>query len=70
MKDRSRRISIRSSRKVAGFEFYNTSRYDFEKLLAGARIWRQICPQLHAPASVRIAQVFEKFDFDNYDQQA
>jgi type I restriction enzyme M protein len=52
-------------RKASGFAFYNTSRYDFEKLLADA-------PNL--PANLRnfingfspnMRDVIDKFDFDN-----
>jgi type I restriction enzyme M protein len=52
-------------RKVSGFAFYNTSRYDFEKLLADAP---------HLPANLRnyiagfspnMREVLEKFGFDN-----
>jgi len=52
-------------RKASGFAFYNTSLYDFEKLLADAP---------HLPANLRnylagfspnMREVFEKFDFDN-----
>jgi type I restriction enzyme M protein len=51
--------------KASGFAFYNTSRYDFEKLLADAP---------HVPANLRnyiagfspnMREVLEKFDFDN-----
>jgi type I restriction enzyme M protein len=52
-------------RKVSGLAFYNTSRYDFEKLLADAP---------HLPANLRnyiagfspnMREVLERFDFDN-----
>src|SRR2546423_2857362 len=52
-------------RTASGFAFYNTSRYDFEKLLADAP---------HLAANVRnyiagfrpnMREVLEKFDFDN-----
>jgi type I restriction enzyme M protein len=52
-------------RRASGFAFYNTSRYDFEKLLADAP---------HLPANLRnyiagfspnMREVLEKFDFDN-----
>jgi len=52
-------------RKASGYAFYNTSRYDFEKLLADAP---------HLPANLRnyiagfsqnMREVLEKFDFDN-----
>jgi type I restriction enzyme M protein len=52
-------------RKASGFAFYNTSRYDFDKLLADA-------PQLAANLrnyingfSPNMREVLEKFDFDN-----
>ena len=52
-------------RMAAGFAFYNTSRYDFEKLLADA-------PQLAANLrnyivgfSANMREVLERFDFDN-----
>jgi len=52
-------------RHASGFAFYNTSRYDFEKLLAEAP---------HLPANLRnyisgfspnMREVLEKFDFNN-----
>src|SRR5437870_9582230 len=30
-------------RRASGFAFYNTSRYDFDKLLATPRTWRPTC---------------------------
>ena len=52
-------------RRSSGFAFYNTSRYDFEKLLADA-------PQLAANLrnyivgfSRNMREVLERFDFDN-----
>ncbi len=52
-------------RRASGFAFYNTSRYDFEKLLADA-------PQLAANLrnyivgfSRNMREVLERFDFDN-----
>ncbi len=52
-------------RRASGFAFYNTSRYDFEKLLADA-------PQLAANLrnyivgfSPNMREVLERFDFDN-----
>ena len=52
-------------KKAAGFAFYNTSRYDFERLLADA-------PQLAANLrnyivgfSDEMREVIERFDFDN-----
>ncbi|MDQ6771317.1 MAG: type I restriction-modification system subunit M [Gemmatimonadota bacterium] len=52
-------------RRASGFAFYNTSRYDFDKLLADAP---------HLPANLRnyiagfspnMREVLERFDFDN-----
>ena len=55
----------RQLRIASGFAFYNTSRYDFEKLLADA-------PQLAANLrnyivgfSANMHEVLERFDFDN-----
>ena len=55
----------RQLRIACGFAFYNTSRYDFEKLLADA-------PQLAANLrnyivgfSANMREVLERFDFDN-----
>ena len=52
-------------RRASGFAFYNTSRYDFDKLLADA-------PQLAANLrnyivgfSRNMREVLERFDFDN-----
>ncbi len=52
-------------RTVSGFAFYNTSRYDFEKLLADAP---HLAPNLRnyiAGFSPNMREVLEKFDFDN-----
>jgi type I restriction enzyme M protein len=52
-------------RKASGFAFYNTSRYDFDKLLADAP---HIAPNLRnyiAGFSPNMREVLEKFDFDN-----
>ena len=52
-------------RRVSGFAFYNTSRYDFEKLLADAP---HVAPNLRnyiAGFSPNMREVLEKFDFDN-----
>ena len=51
--------------RASGYAFYNTSRYDFEKLLADAP---QIAPNLRnyiAGFSPNMREVLEKFDFDN-----
>jgi type I restriction enzyme M protein len=52
-------------RKASGFAFYNTSRYDFDKLLADAP---HVAPNLRnyiAGFSPNMREVLEKFDFDN-----
>jgi type I restriction enzyme M protein len=52
-------------RKASGFAFYNTSRYDFDKLLADAP---HVAPNLRnyiAGFSPNMREVSEKFDFDN-----
>ncbi len=52
-------------RKAAGFAFYNTSRYDFEKLLADAPNLAANLRNYLAGFSPNMREVFEKFDFDN-----
>ncbi|MGH8480071.1 MAG: type I restriction-modification system subunit M [Gammaproteobacteria bacterium] len=55
----------RDLRTASGFAFYNTSRYDFEKLLADAP---HVAPNLRnyiAGFSPNMREVLEKFDFDN-----
>ncbi len=52
-------------RLASGFAFYNTSRYDFPKLLADAT---HLAPNLRnyiAGFSPNMREVLEKFDFDN-----
>jgi len=52
-------------RNASGFAFYNTSRYDFEKLVADAA---HLAPNLRsyiAGFSPNMREVLEKFDFDN-----
>jgi len=52
-------------RKASGFAFYNTSRYDFEKLLADAP---HLASNLHnyiAGFSPNMREVLEKYDFDS-----
>jgi type I restriction enzyme M protein len=52
-------------RKASGFAFYNTSRYDFDKLLADAP---HVAPNLRnyiAGFSPNMREVLDKFDFDN-----
>jgi Type I restriction-modification system methyltransferase subunit len=52
-------------RKIAGFAFYNTSRYDFEKLLADAPHLAANLRNYIAGFSANMREVLEKFDFDN-----
>jgi type I restriction enzyme M protein len=52
-------------RKVAGFAFYNTSRYDFEKLLADAPHLAANLRNYIAGFSQYMREVLERFDFDN-----
>ena len=50
---------------ASGFAFYNTSRYDFERLLADAP---NVAPNLRnyiAGFSANMREVLERFDFDN-----
>jgi len=52
-------------RKAAGFAFYNTSRYDVEKLLADAPHLAANLRNYIAGFSPNMREVLEKFDFDN-----
>src|SRR5258705_12180492 len=52
-------------RKASGFVFYNTSRYDFEKLLADAPNLAANLRNYIAGFSPNMREVLEKFDFDN-----
>ncbi len=52
-------------RKASGFAFYNTSRYDFEKLLADAPHVAANLRNYIAGFSSNMREVLEKFDFDN-----
>jgi type I restriction enzyme M protein len=52
-------------RKVSGFAFYNTSRYDFDKLLADAPHVAANLRNYIAGFSPNMREVLEKFDFDN-----
>ena len=52
-------------RKIAGFAFYNTSRYDFDKLLADAPHLAANLRNYIAGFSPNMREVLEKFDFDN-----
>jgi type I restriction enzyme M protein len=52
-------------RKASGFAFYNTSQYDFEKLLADAPHLAANLRNFIAGFSPNMREVVEKFDFDN-----
>ena len=52
-------------RRASGFAFYNTSRYDFAKLLADAPGIAQNLRHYIAGFSANMREVLEKFDFDN-----
>src|SRR6266516_2333862 len=52
-------------RKASGFAFYNTSRYDFDKLLADAPHLAANLRNYIAGFSSNMREVLEKFDFDN-----
>jgi len=52
-------------RRVSGFAFYNTSRYDFEKLLGDAPHIAANLRNYIAGFSPNMREVLEKFDFDN-----
>ena len=50
---------------ASGFEFYNTSRYDFERLLADAPNVAGNLRNYIAGFSLNMREVLERFDFDN-----
>src|ERR1700675_1382008 len=52
-------------RQASGFAFYNTSRYDFERLLADAPHMAANLRNYIAGFSPNMREVLEKFDFDN-----
>src|SRR5207244_3652905 len=52
-------------RRASGFAFYNTSRYDFDKLIADAPHLAANLRNYIAGFSPNMREVFEKFDFDN-----
>ena len=52
-------------RKASGLAFYNTSRYDFDKLLADAPHMAANLRNYIAGFSPNMREVLEKFDFDN-----
>ena len=55
----------RALTRVAGFAFYNTSRYDFEKLKAEAPQLAANLRNYIAGFSLNMREVLERFDFDN-----
>ncbi|CAN5594057.1 class I SAM-dependent DNA methyltransferase [soil metagenome] len=52
-------------RKASGFAFYNTSRYDFDKLLGDAPHLAANLRNFIAGFSPNMREVIERFDFDN-----
>ena len=52
-------------RRASGFAFYNTSRYDFEKLLGDAPNLAANLRNYIAGFSQNMREVIERFDFDN-----
>lgn len=52
-------------RKASGFAFYNTSRYDFDKLLGDAPHLAANLRNYIAGFSANMREVVERFDFDN-----
>ena len=52
-------------RRTSGFAFYNTSRFDFQKLLADAPNLAANLRRYIAGFSPNMREVVEKFDFDN-----
>jgi type I restriction enzyme M protein len=52
-------------RRASGFAFYNTSKYDFDKLLADAPHLAANLRNYIAGFSPNMREVLEKFDFDN-----
>ena len=52
-------------RRVSGFAFYNTSRYDFDKLLADSPQLAANLRNYIAGFSSNMREVLERFDFDN-----
>ncbi|MBI4522401.1 MAG: type I restriction-modification system subunit M N-terminal domain-containing protein [Deltaproteobacteria bacterium] len=52
-------------RRASGFAFYNTSRYDFDKLLADAPHLAANLRNYIKGFSPNMGEVLEKFDFDN-----
>src|SRR5690606_35527148 len=52
-------------RRASGFAFYNTSRYDFEKLVADPQHLATNLRYYIAGFSPNMREVIERFDFDN-----
>jgi type I restriction enzyme M protein len=52
-------------RKAAGYAFYNTSRYDFDKLLADAPAIKKNLENYIAGFSPNMREILDKFDFPN-----
>ncbi|MCX6569287.1 MAG: class I SAM-dependent DNA methyltransferase [Candidatus Aminicenantes bacterium] len=65
LRDRKLENPDRQLQKAAGFAFYNTSRYDFEMLLADAPHLAANLRNFIAGFSPNMRDVLEKFDFDN-----
>ncbi|MGH7647746.1 MAG: type I restriction-modification system subunit M [Gemmatimonadaceae bacterium] len=65
LKDRKLENLDPQLRKASGFAFYNTSRYDFEKLLGDAPHLATNLRNYIAGFSPNMREVLEKFDFDN-----
>lgn len=65
LRDRKLENLDRQLCKASGFAFYNTSRYDFEKLLADAPHLATNLRNYIAGFSSNMREVLEKFDFDN-----
>jgi type I restriction enzyme M protein len=64
---RSKKLENRDGqlRRAAGFAFYNTSKYDFPKLLGDAPQLAANLRRYIAGFSPNMREVLEKFDFDN-----
>jgi len=65
LQDRKLENLVPQLRKIAGYAFYNTSRYDFEKLLADAPHLAANLRNYIAGFSPNMREVLERFDFDN-----
>lgn len=65
LKDRQLENLDPQLRRVAGLAFYNTSRYDFDKLLADAPHLAANLRNYIAGFSPNMREVVERFDFDN-----